>query len=535
MSVKCAICQEEFTLIHWSHLARHGISTKEYRDRHGEDSLVCPEYKKLRSEQNTGDRNPNHGRYWSSEKRTELSKKLQGREPWNKNQKLTGDTLLAVQESVAKREARYQSGELVRYVQKPDTNTRQKISESVKQYAQNNLAEIRERASRSLATKKSRGYDLAFFRGKKHSADTKQIISQKSHEANKQKSESAYSLALERAALANLEVQSRDRHYFSLRCLICKTEFDRTRQYFTDSKFSQELCPVCYPRDTRSSKIEQEIYEYLLGLGVDFRRNSRCELPSKRELDLFLESQKLAIEVNGIYWHSELVLVNNGHSKLKDYLKYQECEKQGIRLITIYDVEWIEKRKIVQSRLAGFLGVNQRIHARKCELKEIDSKTANNFLRENHLQGSGRSNVRVGLYHDQILVSVMTFSKENLSRKTQDWEINRFAHALGLNVLGAASKMFQYFVTKYAASRVISYSDNRWGSGQVYEKLGMKKSHQTPPNYWYFKPNDTRLHHRFSLRKTHLDHALLTEWQNRQTQGFNRIWDLGNTKWIYER
>jgi hypothetical protein len=128
----------------------------------------------------------------------------------------------------------------------------------------------------------------------------------------------------------------------------------------------------------------------------------------------------------------------------------------------------------------------------------------------------------------------MTFSRENISRNLQGWEINRFCNMLGMTVAGGASKLFKAFVSDHDPVRVISYSDNRWGDGQMYQNLGFHRDGATPPNYWYHKPNDTKLYHRYSLRKNSDDDQSLTEWQNRQQQGWNRIWDCGSTRWIYD-
>lgn len=82
---------------------------------------------------------------------------------------------------------------------------------------------------------------------------------------------------------------------------------------------------------------------------------------------------------------------------------------------------------------------------------------------------------------------------------------------------------------------IISYSDNRWGDGNVYEKLGFQFEKETPPNYWYFTTNDISRKHRFSLRKNKTDGQNLTEWENRKSQGWYRIWDCGNKKYRWNK
>jgi hypothetical protein len=128
----------------------------------------------------------------------------------------------------------------------------------------------------------------------------------------------------------------------------------------------------------------------------------------------------------------------------------------------------------------------------------------------------------------------MTFSNNNLSRRIKGWEINRFCSKLHTHVVGAASKLFAHFVKQINPDTVISYSDNRWSTGNLYKQLGFEFSHQTKPNYWYFLPNECKRIHRFALRRKSTDPQILTEKQLRDKQGFYRIWDLGNSKWVWK-
>ncbi len=182
----------------------------------------------------------------------------------------------------------------------------------------------------------------------------------------------------------------------------------------------------------------------------------------------------------------------------------------------------------------NILGVtSDRFYARKCVVKEITSEEANAFLNKNHLQGSGRSNVCVGLFSNDVLVSVMTFSNNNVSRKLKGWELNRFASECGTVVVGGASKMFSYFLKKYAPSQVISYSDTRWSDGNLYSELGFSYEGNTRCNYWYFKRGTVKRLHRFALRKQKTDNNELTEYENRALMGYSRIFDYGNGKWVW--
>lgn len=533
MSIKCQICNKEFkSLINNTHLKSHGMTTVEYKSRFGEHSTVSDEYRKKRSISTTGENNPNFGNKLSEESKRSLSEKMSGRTPWNKGKKVDYGNKFA--ESIKNREEKYESGELTRTHTQHSIETKEKISESVKKYAEENKDKISQRAEKSVATKKQNGYDFAFFKGKTHSEDTKKKISQSSILTNAQKTQDAETVSYERAAEANLTILNLQSKIVELQCNSCHTQFSRTQQYLNaNSKFKLDICPTCYPVIHKKSNLETEVADWIKSLDLqDVSFNNRTALQGK-EIDILIGN--LGIEINGLYWHSENILTENGYSKTKDYEKFKLATDNNIKLITVYEDEWINKKEIVKSRINGFLGNSKKIYARKCTIKEITSKQANTFLKENHLQGSGRSNCRYGLFFNDEFVSVMTFSKENISRKTQEWEINRFCTRLNTSVIGGASKLFSKFIRDKDPLTVISYSDNRWGDGNVYEKLNFEFEKETPPNYWYFTSNDISRQHRFSLRKNKSDNQSLTEWENRKLQGWYRIWDCGNKKYRWNK
>jgi len=296
------------------------------------------------------------------------------------------------------------------------------------------------------------------------------------------------------------------------------------------------ICRQCHPFEKNPySKGEKELVGWLKTMKIHIDENNRNLLDGK-ELDIYIPDKNIAIEFNGIYWHSEL----QGKDRNYHLNKTQQCRAQGIELIHLTDREWYHKQEIVKSILKSKLGlITNRIYARKCQVKEIDSKTKNKFLEGNHLQGQDRTKVKLGLFYENELVSVMTFGKPRFANQNYQYEIHRFANKLNCSIVGAAGKLFKYFINQYSPKTIISYSENNWFTGNVYEKLGMRRLEMTPPNTYYFKGN-SELFHRMSFQKHLLKDKLekfdsnLTAWENLQINGYNRIWDCGNHKfeWI---
>lgn len=302
------------------------------------------------------------------------------------------------------------------------------------------------------------------------------------------------------------------------------------------SAFTAEI-PGCYKCSQNSSYDENRIAKYIKNLDFKIIENDR-NIIQPYELDIVIPEKKLAIEYCGLYWHSEL----SGKDNTYHLNKLNLCNEKGYRLITIFEDEWLNKEKIVKNRLKHILGLNNnKLYARKCIIQEIDTKTAKEFIDKYHLQGYAGSSIKLGAFYDNILVAVITFSKPSISkgRKEQNkkiYEISRFC--LSISIIGIASKFLKYFMKNYDWFEIFTFADRRWDTGKVYEKIGFEKIGYTKPNYWYFYGSDKKRLHRFNFRKNILENKLnffdaeKTEWENMKENGWNRIWDCGNIKFI---
>ena len=279
------------------------------------------------------------------------------------------------------------------------------------------------------------------------------------------------------------------------------------------------------------SKPEAELKSFIQSLNIPFKANDRTIIKPK-ELDLIIPSHKLAIEFNGLFWHSEL----QGKDRKYHIDKTNSCKESGYELIHIFEHQWKNKQEIVKDIIKKRLGlVENKLFARKCQLREVETNEARTFLEENHLQGYANATYKIGLYYDNELVSIMTFGKSRYDKKV-DWELIRFANKLGTNVLGGASKILKYFRTNYKGS-LVSYCDISIFSGNLYKQLGFEFSHLAKPNYFYFD-SMRNVYSRVSFQKHKLKDKLanfnptLSEWDNMLNNDFNRYWDCGNAVYI---
>ncbi len=280
----------------------------------------------------------------------------------------------------------------------------------------------------------------------------------------------------------------------------------------------------------KDSLPENELVAFLSPY-VTVERNNR-DILSGKELDIVVHEKKLAIEFNGMHFHSTQFKEKHYHIN-----KTKECNLNGYRLVHIWECDWKEKRDIVKSNLLNLIGATPtKIYARKCIVKEISRSEAAQFLSFNHLQGYALSKVNIGLYFDNELVSVMTFSKirKNLGGTSQDgeFELLRFCNKLNTTVVGGASRMFSYFIKHHKPTKIISYANRDWSMGNLYYKLGFTFLKYTTPGYFYSKSKIR--YNRFTFRKDILIKEGYdpnkTEEQIMDERGFNRIWNTGNLK-----
>jgi hypothetical protein len=291
------------------------------------------------------------------------------------------------------------------------------------------------------------------------------------------------------------------------------------------------ICTKCLDINLGHSNMELEIQDFLNSLNLSYNKKDRSILEGK-ELDIYLPEYKLAIEMNGVYWHSEIYLDKYYHRD-----KTFKCKEKDIHLLHIWEDDWKYKRDITKSIILNKLNlIDNKIYARKCEIKLVDSNDSSQFLNRNHIQGSSSSQLKLGLYFNGELVSLMTFGWRFTNSK-REYELIRFCNRINYNVIGAASKLFSHFLKNYDVEQIISYSDISLFSGNLYQKLGFKKVSLSKPNYFWVVDGIRK--HRFNFNKKRLIKMGYdknkSESQILQEIGYYRVYSCGQEKWIFNK
>jgi hypothetical protein len=294
---------------------------------------------------------------------------------------------------------------------------------------------------------------------------------------------------------------------------------------------SSPVCRICKPD---GSDIERFVMNILDEYDIKYKFADRDTLSSGREIDINIPDKKMGIEMNGLLYHSTY---NNKYTKEYHLNKLLECEENGIELLSIFADEVYHKPSIVRNRIKSKMGLLKRsIYARKCEVREIDHIRCSKFLNKYHIQGSANSSFRYGLFYKNRMVAIMTFNKgrKATGHKSKDnvYELCRYVTIGNFKVIGGAGKLLKHFIKEVSPQQIYSYSDRRWGNGNLYQKLGFIFSKDTIPNYWYTKDFKNRLH-RMRFQKGKLKHfpnysPEKTEEIIMKEMKYFKTWDCGS-------
>ena len=146
-------------------------------------------------------------------------------------------------------------------------------------------------------------------------------------------------------------------------CPKCKKEFNINvaNSYWHRRKYHQEICTNCNPLYKNYSCGEKDVLSYVLEIYSGTVIENTKEVIYPYELDIYLPDLKLAIEYNGDYWHANPDLYSKDEKISgelasdiweKDIKKINRCYSKDITLIVVWENDWINNKKEVQSLIA---------------------------------------------------------------------------------------------------------------------------------------------------------------------------------------
>lgn len=114
-------------------------------------------------------------------------------------------------------------------------------------------------------------------------------------------------------------------------------------------------CPRCV-----KSTLEEELRRELEALYPTYTFNSDWTVLKGKELDLYVPQLSIAIEFNGIFWHSESWITGRENSKWSSAYEYHEWKRSkaqamGVSLVFVWEDDWLNRRSDVMAHLSAFI------------------------------------------------------------------------------------------------------------------------------------------------------------------------------------
>jgi len=303
-----------------------------------------------------------------------------------------------------------------------------------------------------------------------------------------------------------------------------------------------DRCPKC--SSSVKSKPEMEIFDLVTSWGIDAISRKKWDVVGGKEIDIYIPSKGIGIEYNGLFYHrkrDKRDRYNNERASLTTiFEKSTSALKNGSFIIQIFEDEWLYHRAAVENRLKSILGISERVYARDCELKLVTPSECKDFENTWHVQGHVSCQIALGLYLEGVLVSCMTFGRPRFESYTHNDSFEMLRFCASCSVVGGFSKILKNFIRTYNPSRVISYSDKRWGVGNVYKKNGFSKDPSPVIPGFHWVKGRVR-YNRLNFQRGKLDAFFDKEFSKELTaddimyeEGYFKVEDCGQDKWILE-
>lgn len=312
---------------------------------------------------------------------------------------------------------------------------------------------------------------------------------------------------------------------FRFKCKTCGFEFESAHRNGVHNR-----CPICWPVSTCKSKGQKELADYVKSLGVKVIENDRSMI-SPLELDIYLPDHRLAIEFNGVYWHSD------AHNSDPNYHanKTDQCEMLGIQLIHVFESEWENKKNVVKSYIRRHIGMYARVFDadNDCFIKELSEDETFDILQFNSMFDIWYSSKNFALFTNDgnKLVALMSFAKMPHSN---EWTLQTYYEVPDVHVNNGPRKLYECFEnTCNPGGFVMTFVDRRWENGNIYEQLGFSFDGVTSPMQWYVAKDEKRSVMHSQSEYVHIKESFQTydesksDVDNLHDNGYDVIYDAG--------
>lgn len=237
-------------------------------------------------------------------------------------------------------------------------------------------------------------------------------------------------------------------------------------------------------RDCSRSSGESEMFHYISSLGLKENAvpNDRS-LIYPQELDVYIPEKNIAVEFNGIYWHS----VRAGKSDTYHYEKWLSCRRKGVALISVWEDDWNYRNDAVKSLLKKMIAPEslKLVNESSIKAEVVSRDIAHTFHKENNVMRRIDGEIHIGIRDNSVgdLLAVSTWKVVEDCIYLQgycekNWTTINNGVALCVDL---GRKMAQ----KHGATHMIAISSNSYPCEDDYLSVGFTPFSVIPPSRYY--------------------------------------------------
>lgn len=219
----------------------------------------------------------------------------------------------------------------------------------------------------------------------------------------------------------------------------------------------------------------------------------------------------------------------------------KEFRNSGKPCFVFFEHEWNKRSQQITSHIESYNKKDLKIfYGRCCEIKSVDMDIVRKFCDLYHIQGSNRLGmVGWGIYSDNELLGVISLGRHHRQNAESNAIIlDRLCFRADVRVIGGASKLFaacKKWAMENNITKIISFSDNRYSLGNVYNKLGFTLETELDPDYFYISKVDNQYRSKQSQKKKNVNcPSEMTEKKWAELRGLIQVFDAGKKRWTFK-
>ena len=246
------------------------------------------------------------------------------------------------------------------------------------------------------------------------------------------------------------------------------------------------------------------------------------------EIDILSHEYKFGVEYNGLMWHSSGIHEKFPKEFNEDYhlIKTNLVQEKGYQLFHIFEDEWLDpiKKQIWLSILKNKMNDFELINLDKYIIADTSKETIKEFMIFNSLDNYINSEINLGLYLNNELLSIISFNKI----VNREYRITNSCTKINININNFFYIILEYFKNKYNPKILYYRANRRWNT----EYLDFSIQSIEEPEYFYFKCDKNIFLSNSNESKSillNLDNynSELSEIENMYNNGYRKIYDAG--------